>query len=207
MGMKKTFIIFIVLVLVMTVFMSGALAAKPEDKPNNGDEQGEDEQGEEPDGEEGPKKPNEKRDAKKLFKEETRPLIDEVHANREEWGMLGEDQDGVGELIDAQIEALTADEFGLDPAVLALVKEKIAQLKVLKAEMRSAKRDVHSLWKDYIGAKKISDVDAGVAALTAMIAVQETRIGMRVAIAGVIDEIAAALGIVTDPPEPVVPEA
>ena len=41
MGMKKTFVIFVVLVLVMTVFMSGALADRPEDKPKGGNEQGE----------------------------------------------------------------------------------------------------------------------------------------------------------------------
>ena len=206
--MKRTLTVFVIIILILTVFMSSALAAKPADKPNGNNGQGEDTQGEEPEGEEGPKKPNEKRDAKMLFREETRPLIEQIHANREEWGTLGDDQEGLDEIIDAQIDALIAGGLELPPETIALIKAKIIEIKYLKVQMRNFNRVIHSNWKKYIVAKKVSDIDAASAALTDLIAIQELRIEIRGQIVAIMNELASELGYVAEPvPEAVVPEA
>lgn len=201
--MKKTFIIIIVVLLTLTLFMGSALAAKPADKPGKGTEQGEEVDGEEPEDEQGPKKPNEKRDAKMLFRELTRPLIDEVHANREEWGALGDASGELGDLIDAQIDALIAGGAELSPEQIALIKAKIVQIKALKVQMRDFNRIVHANWKQYIAAKKESDAGAATAALNKLIEIQELRIGIRGQIITIMSELAAAL----TPSVPEVPAA
>ncbi len=204
--MKRTLIIIIVLLLTLTLFMSSALAGKPADKPINGPEQSEEPDGEEPDGSQDPKKPNEKRDAKKLFKLVTRPLIDEVHANQEEWGALGDSSGDIGDLIEAKIDEMIAGGAQLTPEQIALIKANIEEIKALKVQMRDFNKVVHMDWKKYIAAKKISDVGAGVAALNDLIAMQEIRIGLRGQIMTIMNELAVALGIVVPPVvPPVVP--
>jgi len=199
---KKAFILFIVIMLILTVFMSSALADKPQDKPKDNTQQSEGSDEQEPDSEDGPKMPNEKRDAKTLFKETTRPLIDEVHANREEWGLLGEEQSILGDGIDAQIEAIIAGGLALDESAIALIKEKCEQIKDLKAAMKGTKDEIHDLWRTYIDAKKVSDIDAATAALNELIAKQETRIEIRIQIIAIMNDLAASIGVTETVPEP-----
>ncbi len=215
--MKRFLTVIVVLAMVLSLFMTTALADKPAKKPKDepdvyepamGDPGDGEDPGdlEEPDDEEdeqdGPKKPNEKRDAKALFKEETRPLIDEIHANQEEWGALGDQQDMLGECIDAYIEGIIEQGGVLDEATIALIKEKIAQIKELKSDMKGLKDGIHELWKTYIEAKKVSDVEAGNAALSAIIVNQEARIAIRLQIVEIMNELCPVLGVEAPVQEP-----
>lgn len=192
--MKKTLTAIIILIVVLSLFMTSAFAKKPEGKtPQNakGEEslQQEDEEDGQEDDNEGQKKPNEKRDAKVLFKETIKPLINEIHANREEWGALGDQQNGISESIEAKIAAIKANELALDEISLALFKEKIAKMKTLKAQMKGLKEEIQALWKQYISAKKISDTEAAIFAVNSLIAKQELRINIRKQMIGVLGEI------------------
>ena len=209
--MKKFLTILVIVAMIMSLFMTSALAVKPADKPpkdpdedyspDMGGLEPDDEEGE--DEAEGSKKPNEKRDAKMLFKEETRPLIDEVHANREEWGALGDQQDMLGECIEAYINGIVEQGGVLDEATIAFIKEKTAEMKALKESMRGLKGDIHDLWKQYIEAKKASDVEAGSAALNAIIVIQEERILIRQQIVAIMNELCPVLGVDVPGEEPV----
>ena len=216
--MKRFLTVIIVLAMVLSLFMTTALADKPAKEPKDEEDtyvpamgdpgEGEDpgdieEPGDEEDEQDGPKKPNEKRDAKKLFKEETSPLIDEIHANREEWGALGEQQDMLSECIDAYIEGIVEQGGVLDEATIAFIKEKIDQIKVLKSDMKGLKDEIHTLWKTYIEAKKVSDVEAADAALSAIIVNQEARISVRLQIVEIMNELCPVLGVEAPAQEPV----
>lgn len=201
--MKRTLILSVVFMLILTLFMSSALAEKPTSKPKDKPEQSEEIDEQEPEDENGPEKPNEKRDAKMLFKETTKSLIDEVHANREEWGLLGEEQSTLGDNIDAQIDSIIAGGLVLDESSIALIKDKCAQIKDLKVSMKGLKDEIHLLWRTYIDAKKVSDIDAATVALNALIAKQETRIEIRVQIIAIMNDLVASIGTTDIIPEPV----
>jgi len=205
--MKRVFTLIVLIALILSLFMTSALADKPEKTPKPerpAESQTEDcddpDDGKAEEGK-GPKNVNEKRDAKKLFREETRPLIDEVHANREEWGLLGEQQGDLGDCIDAQIESIIEQGGVLDEATIAFVKEKMEQIKALKGDMKGLKGEIHDLWREYITAKKASNIDDGKTALNALIEKQEQRITIRKQIVSIMDELAAALNI-QPPAEP-----
>ncbi len=189
--MKKIFTAIIVLIIVLSLFVTSAFAVKPEDKSNKKDstEQSADQEDEQQED----KKPNEKRDAKALFRESTKALIEQIHANREEWGKLGDDQDALSDSIEAKTAAIKENGMALDEASLALIKEKMAEVKGLKAQSKELKGQIHALWKKYIEAKKISDTQAAVSVLESLISKQESRIQLRIQLIGVLGEINDAL--------------
>ena len=180
--MKKTLVAVLIIMMMLTLFMTSALAVKPEDKPDKHTT-------EDASGDEEPSK----QELKAAFREAVATLLDEVHANREEWGELGDQQEPLSASIEAKIAAIEANGYVLSEEALAAVKANCEGIKELQAQARGLKREIQDLWKAYINAKKESDVESGVAALSSMIEKQEVRLEVRRQLIAILSEVDLAL--------------
>jgi len=187
--MKKLFVIGIAVLLVLSFCGTSAFAKKPEDKPQHpkhsavtnvdGEEDGEDAFG--------------KNAEKKAFREVMQALLSTLHANREQWGELGEIQDPLAEDLKAKIESIKANGLTLSEENLAALKAKCTEIKALQTNLRTLKRSIQTDWKTYINAKKVSDIDAGTAALNQLITKQTERLTVRQQVIILLQEMNAIL--------------
>ena len=73
------------------------------------------------------------------------------------------------------------------------------EIKALKEKMKGLKDDIHTLWKEYIKAKRTSFIPYGTTALNAIIERQELRIGIRQQINSIMIELCSLLAIEVPP--------